>query len=81
MHAGPQHARIHAAFRLRGEPVHVAMGAGIEKGAEMLRGLRDRSGIGHGDAIETKCARFVGEGGLQAGGRELGGCVQKSRST
>ena len=60
--AGPQHARIHPAFRLRGEPVHLAMGAGIEKGAEMLRGLRNRIGTGHRDAVETKRKRFADEG-------------------
>ncbi len=60
-HIRPQHARIGAAFRIGGEPVHVAMRAGIEKGAEMFRGIRDRIGIGDADAVEAEGAGFIGE--------------------
>jgi hypothetical protein len=47
----------------------------------MLRGLRDRIGIGDAGAIETECTSFIGERGIQVGGRKLEGRVQKSRST
>jgi hypothetical protein len=77
----PQHARIGAAFRMSREPVHVAMCAGVEEAAEMLRGIRDRTRIGDADAIESERARFMDKRCLQIGGRKLEGCVQKSRST
>ena len=80
-HAGPQHARIHPPFGLRREPVHVAMRAGIEEFAEIFAGVADRAGIGHAEAIEAERLRFARERGLQIGGGEFGGLVQKSRST
>jgi hypothetical protein len=63
------------------EPVHVAMRAGVEEAAEMLRGIRDRARIADTDAIESERARFMDKRGLQIGGRKLEGRVQKSRST
>ena len=41
-HAGPQHPRIGAALRMRREPVHLAMRAGVEEFVEMFCGIRDR---------------------------------------
>ena len=70
-HGRPQQARVGAAFRLRGEPVHIAMGAGIEEVAEISSGVRKHIGIGDADAIESQRARFVGERGSQ----RSGGCI------
>ena len=80
-HAGPEHARIGAAFRICGEPIHVAMRAGVEEGVEMFRRVRDRIRSGNADAIETERTRFVGERSFQIGRGDLVGYVQKSRST
>ena len=60
-HVGPQPARIGAALGTVREPVHVAMRAGVEEIAEMLRGVRDRVGIGDADAIEAERAGFARE--------------------
>jgi hypothetical protein len=65
---------------LRGEPVHVAMGASVEELEKMLAGMRDCIRIGDADAIEAERAGFVLERGPEIGGRERGS-VQKSRST
>ena len=80
-HARPQHARIGAAFRMSRKPIHLAMLAGGEESVEMLCRIRDRIGIGNAHAIESERVRLAGERGLQIGGREFDGCVQKSRST
>ncbi len=80
-HAGPQHARIHPPFGLRGEPVHVAMRAGIEEFAKIFAGSADRVGIGDADAVEAERLRLALERGLQIGGGEFSALVQKSRST
>ena len=80
-HAGPQHARIHPPLGLRREPVHVAMRAGIEEFAKIFAGIADRVGIGHTDAVEAERLRLAHERGLQIGGGEFDGLVQKSRST
>jgi hypothetical protein len=57
------------------------MRAGIEEGAEMFACIRDRIRSGDANAIESERAGFARERGPQIGGRELGVCVQKSRST
>jgi hypothetical protein len=60
-HVGPQHPRVGAAFRTCGEPVHVAMRAGLEEAAKIFCGIRNRSRIGDAAAIETERERFAGE--------------------
>ena len=80
-HVRPQPARVGAAFGASGQPVHVAMRAGVEEIVEMFSGLRQHIRTGDTDAIESQRARFAGERGLQNRGGELDGCVQKSRST
>ncbi len=80
-HARPQHARIGAAFRVSGKPIHVAMRAGVEESAEMRTCIGNRIRTGNAHAIESERARFARERGLHIGGRELEVCVQKSRST
>ena len=56
-------------------------GAGIEEFAEIFAGVADSIGIGHAEAIEAERLRFTPERGLQIGGGEFDGLVQKSRST
>ncbi len=80
-HVGPQHPRVSAAFRTCGEPVHVAMRAGLKEAAKIFCGIRNRRRIGDADAIETERERLVGELLFQSGGRKLDCLVQKSRST
>ncbi len=80
-HARPQHTWIGTAFRMRGEPIHIAMRAGVEESAKMFRRVRDRIRSGNADAIETERARLVGQRGLQIYGRKLDRRLQKSRST
>src|SRR5713226_8102217 len=58
-HVGPQHPRVSAAFRVSGEPVHVAMRAGLEEAAKIFCGIRNRSRIGDADAIETERERLL----------------------
>ncbi len=58
-HVRPQHARIGAALGAGGEPVHVAMGAGVEEGAEMSACVDEYIRIGNANAIETQRARFA----------------------
>jgi hypothetical protein len=55
--------------------------AGVEEVAEMPGRIRKDIRIGDANAIETQRARVAVERGLQIGGREFDGCVQKSRST
>ena len=57
------------------------MRAGTEKFAEMPAGIRYRIRIGHADAVEAERARLIDQLFLEVGGSELGGRVQKSRST
>ena len=58
-----------------------AMAACFEELAEVQARLRDRTWIGHADAIEAERAGLVRERGLEIGGGEFGGFIQKSRST
>ncbi len=57
------------------------MRAGIEEFAEIFPGTADRVGTGHADAVEAEPLCFALERGLQIGGGEFDGLVQKSRST
>ena len=80
-HVGPQRARIGAALRMRGEPVHVAMRAGREEIAKVPAGISEHAGSGDADAIESQRAGFACERGFQVGGSERCVRAQKSRST
>jgi hypothetical protein len=67
-HLGPQHARIGAAFGVRGKPIHVAVAAGLDKGLKMFAGVADRVGSGDADAVEAERKRFTRECGFQVKG-------------
>ena len=62
---GPQHARIGAALRPGGKPVHVAVAAGLDKGVEMVARVADRGGVGDADAVEAERERFAREVGFE----------------
>jgi hypothetical protein len=57
------------------------MRAGFKELAKILSGRRDRVGTGDADAIESEGARFAHQRSFQIRRWELGGLVQKSRST
>ena len=74
-HIRPKPAWIGAALRILRQPVHVAMGAGFEKFAEMPCSLGNRIRRGDADAVEAERACLRRERTLQLVAR------QKSRST
>ncbi|MDB5638674.1 MAG: hypothetical protein JWP51_3582 [Bradyrhizobium sp.] len=55
--------------------------AGIEEFVEMFSCIHNYSRVGDASTIEAERAGLAAKRGLQVGGRELEGCVQKSRST
>jgi hypothetical protein len=74
-HIRPQPARIGASLRILRQPIHVAMGADLEKFVEVSCRVRDRVRRRDADAVEAERARFLRQRAAQIE------AAQKSSST